>query len=269
MTHFTKRLNNVLITGGEQNDRVEYAKKLAARILCMSPTTGSACESCINCKRLASNVHPNLQFIEPLGSGSDDPLPENNPHSDNNGTIKIDQIRRVILESQKANFEKGISVFIITHMHKTTKAAANAMLKVMEENELSKLFIALSPSMTAVLPTIASRLICHRVRPKAMSAQVDQRVYDLIIKISTTKPNARFSFCSDMNNDREEFMKEIDCLLSVCHVTLRNNLLSKHFGLFLAEALDKAQRNLRKNINPRMVLETLLFCDWPFLNRAP
>ncbi|HXW53544.1 MAG TPA: hypothetical protein VEL47_05525 [Myxococcota bacterium] len=259
----TTRRQNILVIGGEHCDRIAYALQFAMRILCLSPTTDSPCSSCSNCQRVASNVHPNLLILEPLSSGTNDVISKNYLNSDNTGTIKIEQVRRVIVESQKTNFEKGLYIFLITHMHKTTKAAANAMLKIIEENEASKLFIALAPSRMNILPTLASRLICHHVKPKALSTNDDYKT-DLVQKISNTTPLARFTVCGEMSDDREEFLKEIEILTKTCHMMLRDNMISPRFALHLSEALHKAKNHLQKNLNPRLVLETLLLCDWPF-----
>gem|GEM_PF-1799231 len=265
MTCAATKFHNVLIIGGEHADRLAYAEVLAKSALCLNPMAERPCESCHSCRRIASNVHPNLLFVRPICVGDDqNSQSENALHTDDGGIIKIEQVRRIIGESHKANFEKGISVVVITHMHKITKAAANAMLKMIEESHASKMYIALAPSRMAVLPTIASRLLCRRVQPKAIDQNVDSKTHDLIVKITRAKPKARFLFCGEFSSNREEFSKKIDELMNACHLLLRNRQIVPHCALKLGDALADADKRLRQNLNPRLVAETLILRDWPF-----
>ena len=152
-----KFLRNILITGGDHEDRIKYATQHALRLLCNSGD--DACNACSNCSRILSNTHPNVIFIEP----NTDVTKENVRAK--NGVIKIDQIRDVVISNNKANFEPGVSVFIITQMHRATTSAANALLKVLEEHKHDKIIIALAPTRASVLATIASRLVSETVAP--------------------------------------------------------------------------------------------------------
>lgn len=248
--------HNVLITGGEHRDRLENASRLIKIWLCEKPIDGQACLICNNCSRMPS-THPNVIYIEP----------EANEASESNslGTIKIDQIRRIVTENQKANFENGLGVFLITHMHQTTKAAANALLKAIEENHKNKAFIALAPSRMTVLPTIASRMICHVVEPAPLPKTCAKELQDKIFEISKAMPKDRFSFCSGFKSDRDTLLNEIDELKMACHILLRQQQIPARFALILSSALHNTQVELKKNINPRLLTEQLLFNEWPQL----
>lgn len=257
---------NILITGGDHIDRIKYATALAQKLLCREPVLGRACELCINCQRVISNTHPNMAFIEPPISGSDESLANQNLH-DAMGTIKIDQIRQVVMENQKANFENGLGIFIITHMHQTTKSAANALLKAIEESHENKVFMVLAPSRMAVLPTIASRLVCHSVKPPALSLSTgSDETLEQILCISKTPPKDRFPKCAQFSADRKELASSLDNLLNACHQLLRQDRISPRLTLELSEAFIRAESNLKKNLNPRLVAEQLVLREWPFVS---
>lgn len=249
-------IQNTLITGGEHSDRISYAHRLAKNWLCEKPVDKEACSKCNNCLRTLE-LHPNIIFIEPETNGNEET---------SLGTIKIDQVRRIISENHKANFEKALGIFLITHMHQATKSAANAMLKAIEENHKDKVFIALAPSRMTVLPTIASRMSCHVVEPTPLqdffSADVKNKIFD----ISKMPSKERFSCSQNFNHERDHLIKELQELRDACHILLRQKAVPARFALLLSNALEQAQGLLKKNANPRLVLEQLIFNDWPFMD---
>ncbi len=255
--------HNTLVAGGEHADRLAYAKDFAKYHLCSNRFADVPCNQCSSCQRVAANIHPNLLIIEPANSEN----AFNQNDDDNHHAIKIDQVRSLIVENQKASFEHGVSVFIITHMHNMTKAAANALLKIMEENSDQKLFIALAPSRKTILPTIASRLVCYFVRPAPLDTQVNDAMRQKIMLISETKPSLRFPLCGQFSAEREGLLHELALLIVACHGLLRAKSLSPKAGLALSEALHRAEKKLKKNQNPRLVMEILVLREWPFLHR--
>lgn len=256
--------HNILVAGGEHADRLAYAKDFAKYHLCSNRFADVPCHECSSCQRVATSIHPNLLIVEPANSKEH----ELNPNDDDNhNVIKIDQVRRLIVENQKKNFEDGVSVFIITHMHNMTKAAANALLKIMEENNGHKIFIAMAPSRKTILPTIASRLVCRFVKPAPLAPTVNEDLRKKIMLISETKPSLRFSLCGQFSTEREGLLHELAQLMVACHGLLRARLLCYNVGLALSEALHGAEKKLKKNQNPRLVMEILVLREWPFLYR--
>ena len=186
-------MKNLLITGAHHEERMKYATSVAMNLLCQRAL---GCGICSGCQRVLSRSHPNLVIIEPEDSDTND--------------IKIEAIRRLLEENHKANFEAGKAIFIITHMHQITKTAANALLKSIEESHENKVFLALAPSKTAVLPTIASRLISVIIKPEPVSDEFcDEKFVKIIYSITTTSPGSRFSLCEPFPSTRPE-------LLTIC-----------------------------------------------------
>lgn len=253
-------LKNILITGGEQIDRMSYAVRLAQELLCRAED--APCATCIHCQRVQSYTHPNLAVVSP-SRAEDDDAPNSNAIHDGAGTIKIEQIRRIVTESNKACFEEGVGVFIITHMHHATTSAANALLKTIEERHGNRVFIALAPSRSSVLPTIASRLANYTIKPSLQNSAYDEKNRDTIIKISGTAPSKRFDMCTIFSAERESLTGELHELSHTCHLMLRNKGIPYRLALGILEAIQSAQYNLEKNLNTRLVVEQLVLCHWP------
>lgn len=263
MTDFSH--NNLLITGGEHSDRKAYAIKRIQSLLCPRRRDDDPCNACNNCQRVSTNTHPNLIVIESKSSDADDTI-SNKESVDNVGIIKIEQIRKVILDHQKTNFEKGRAIFLISSMHKITKAAANALLKALEESKSGKTFIALAPSRKSILPTLASRFIAHPIKPPKLINSRNDVLEQQIMTISKTKPSSRFPLCAQFGTDRDELLSKLDELSTQCHLLLREKVIMPRSALLILEALQKAEQSVRRNLNTRLVTENLILREWPYLN---
>lgn len=257
--------HNILITGGEHAERVNQALKMAESLLCIHKQP-LPCGNCHNCKRVASGIHPNLIWVSPKSSDKDE---KGSLHDDDaQGSIKVEQVRQIVIEHQKSSFEEGISIFVITHMQRATTSAANALLKVMEENHPNKVFIALAPSRSAVLKTIASRLKVLPMKPKPLSHIPHDHKRELFIqKICSLPKKDRLDDCAQLESDREAVLAELVELAKTCHTMMRKNMLAHHVALGILDGITKAQHELHKNINTKLVVEQLFLVLWPHTSK--
>lgn len=256
-------LRNLLIVGGEHDDRINYATRLVTLELCNDVQNNEPCGACNVCLRINKKIHPNVFFIEP------GELQENQDEETYTSTeVKIDQVRKINEENAKANFEEGASFFIFTHMHMITRGAANALLKTLEESNAGKVFLALAPSRMSVLPTIASRLVMCPIKPRG-HFKLDETLATKIRSISSMAPTDRWQFCATFATTKSELLQEISQLTQTNFLLLRSNHLdnareySPMLALKLGEALNEASEQLSRNLNPKLVVENLLFTAWP------
>jgi len=105
---------------------------------------GNSCGNCPACHKIDHHNHPDLHLLGPDGA-----------------SIKIEQIRALQKELSYRPLEASHKVCIIDGAEKMNPAAANALLKTLEEPRPQTLIILLTPAPDAVLPTIRSR--CQRL----------------------------------------------------------------------------------------------------------
>ncbi|MDP5253690.1 MULTISPECIES: DNA polymerase III subunit delta' [unclassified Vibrio] len=112
----------------------------AGSLLCPHP--GHACGFCHSCQLLDSGNHPDYHHIQPDKPG---------------GNITVDQIRQGLKQAQESSQLGGNRVFVITPAEQMNTAAANALLKTLEEPSQSSFFLLVCQSPKRLLATIRSR----------------------------------------------------------------------------------------------------------------
>ncbi len=98
------------------------------------------CGVCRSCRNIVNGLHPDVQVIEPDGA-----------------TVKIEQIRTLEADAALVPYEAQWKVFILDSAERMTEQAANALLKTLEEPARGTMFILLTGTVSALLPTIVSR----------------------------------------------------------------------------------------------------------------
>ncbi len=131
----------LLISGPRGVGKRSLADALVARTLCASPGE-SACGVCHGCSMLASGYHPDLLRVEP---------------EEGKRQIRIDVIREVNAFVAQTPQQGGYRVILIAPAEAMNQAAANALLKSLEEPGQRTLFVLLADIPSRLLPTIRSR----------------------------------------------------------------------------------------------------------------
>ena len=119
----------------------QLCEALAQRLMCLTPNGDEACGQCHSCHLMQANSHPDFQHIAPI----------------ENKDIGIDQIRAMNEQATQHAQQNGNKVIYIEQAHRLTEAAANAILKTLEEPRPNTYFILHCDMQTALLPTIYSR----------------------------------------------------------------------------------------------------------------
>lgn len=149
------RLTHALLLAGPAGlGKGDFARRFAAARLCREPADdGEACGLCPACHQVKAGTHPDLHWIEPEAPGK---------------AIKVDAIRRLRDRSILAAQGGRTRVFVITPADALNAAAANALLKTLEEPVGDALFLLVSERPDRMAATLRSR--CQRVRFKAPAA---------------------------------------------------------------------------------------------------
>ncbi len=140
-----------LFCGPDGCGKRTVARAFVSTLFCNSGAT-DACAACPTCRKLAAGSHPDLHGIEPDGT-----------------YIKIEQVRTLQREMSLRPYEAPRKACIIDGADRFHPAAANALLKTLEEPPGNAIMILVSNNPAAVLPTIVSR--CQQVNFQGLATQ--------------------------------------------------------------------------------------------------
>lgn len=123
---------------------------------------GEGCGECDACAKIAAGIHPDVQTLERQGAAQ---------------IIPIETIRtQVIPQLGTAPHEGAARVFLIEEAAALQGAAANALLKTLEEPPHRTHFVLCTTAPEALLPTIRSR--CQRVSFAALPPDVRAALHE-------------------------------------------------------------------------------------------
>ena len=149
----------LLVHGRAGIGKVEFARALAASALCETPRDGLACESCPSCHWFSQGNHPDFREIVPEAALEDEEGAEDaaKPDKAKSLVIKIDQIRALADFVALTTHRGGYRVLLIHPAEALHPAAANALLKTLEEPPPHTLIVMVSDQPARLLATIRSR----------------------------------------------------------------------------------------------------------------
>lgn len=146
----------LLLAGPRGVGKGELALKWAQALLCEAPLAdGAACGTCPACHWFETGGHPDFRLIG---------LQEKTTREGETRmatAIEVDQAREAVDFVQLSTYRAGFRVVLVNPANCLNVAAANALLKVLEEPPLSTVFVLVSDQPRRLLPTIRSR--CTRV----------------------------------------------------------------------------------------------------------
>lgn len=151
------RLPHALILPGREGDGAQLlAQTLARTALCSSPELGYPCNHCKSCLLHQAETHPDYFKLEPSGASA---------------TVKVDDIRMLVEKFSATSQISARKVAVIFHAESMNTAAANALLKTLEEPPGDALLILVTEGTRPLLPTVRSRC-----QPIAMNRPTSSQV---------------------------------------------------------------------------------------------
>lgn len=147
----------LLLRGRAGTGKHTFAINLAQALLCQQKNkTYQACGECPSCLWFAEGAHPDFRLIEPEDVDSSDEAPKNK--SRKKSQISVAQIRQLVDYLSLSNHQEyGWRIVLISPAEALNIAAANALLKMLEEPPANTLFILVTNQPQRLLPTILSR----------------------------------------------------------------------------------------------------------------
>lgn len=138
-----------LFLGAPGSGKHEAAEALAKCVVCPSGGDGT----CDECRRVAHRTHPDVRWLEP-GSAT--------------GYL-VAQVRDLIADASLAPVRAATKVYVLERCELLRGAAANALLKTLEEPPENVMFVLCGRSAAAMLSTIVSR--CQQVPFRVVSPE--------------------------------------------------------------------------------------------------
>ena len=139
-----------LIYGPKGVGKFDFVKIFSKYLLCHSPVNNVACGKCYDCLLGVNSTHPDYIQISPENDSK---------------VIKIQQIRSLSSFLNQTSHSGRAKVAVLDEAHLLNTAAANALLKTLEEPS-KKTFIFLCSHLPGSLtPTVRSR--CYKLAMKA------------------------------------------------------------------------------------------------------
>lgn len=144
----------LLLTGPVGIGKRILAHWLARGLLCESPIEGGTpCGACASCRYAAAGQHPDLRVVEPVDVEDGEAKPVE--------WIAVDRIRALTRWAELTSHRGGAKVALIAPAERMNAAAANALLKTLEEPPANTFFILVSHQAGRLPATIVSR--CQRI----------------------------------------------------------------------------------------------------------
>lgn len=158
----------LMVQGPADSGKMVLANAMVARLLC-TENQSRACGQCRSCKLLTGGAHPDYFELEP---------------EEDSAVIKVDQVRGLIA---KLNLTTSISTRKVAFIHPAESmngAAANALLKSLEEPVGNTVLILVSSNPGSLPVTIRSR--CQAISV----SQPDKQIVLDWLGNSSGKPDA-------------------------------------------------------------------------------
>ncbi len=133
-----------LLQGPRGIGKRALALRLMALLLCQQPEHHEACGRCKSCLLLAAGTHPDQFVLEPAEPGKN---------------ILIDQVRELVSFAGQTPQLGARKVILLEPAEAMNPAAANALLKTLEEPAASSCFLLVSHQPGLLLPTVRSRCV--------------------------------------------------------------------------------------------------------------
>ncbi|MFD4658527.1 DNA polymerase III subunit delta' [Kitasatospora sp. NPDC058444] len=152
-----------LFTGPPGAGQVTAARSFAAALQCTSPDLAlggtPGCGFCDGCHTVLAGSHADVKYVRTDGL-----------------SIGVGDMRDLVMRASSYPTGGRWSVILVDAAHRLTEAAANALLKGVEEPSPRTVWLLCAPSVQDVLPTIRSRCRLLVLRTPAAEAVADTLV---------------------------------------------------------------------------------------------
>jgi len=245
-------LHHAYILEGPGNaDKKAFAKAFAKAILCREDP-GRGCGKCSVCMKIENDNHIDITFLEAEGR-------ENTKTK----SIKDENIKKLQERLNKKPFDGERNIAVICDADTMSPRAANRLLKTLEEPPEGTVIMVLSENVNLLPMTIRSRCVHCRIMPfgSGGSDQYVSAAENMVEMLGRGAPFYRMKkSVEEMGKDRETAYVFLDHMEKIYEDMLRddNGYGDAEYIGRAVEALEKARREIMKNISADYALKNML-----------
>lgn len=281
---------------GKRKTALEFAKALNCEDY-FSRQNGQACGVCSSCVAIDKGTHPDVTLVDFLYQARLNLKDNDDPEALEKELAKqqhlsVETIRSVTAKAQQKSARNGWKVLIIDQAQTLQSAAANALLKFIEEPPAKTVWILITSKQAAMLGTIRSRcqpllfaplsqahveqlLKIHApdIENPARAAQYSggsvagalqaAQALDLLEEGNFGAPTASVQIAGELSRTaataRREAQAVLDVLINALH--RKWTVADETHRPVLQATLNKLagyKRSIARNVSPALVLETAL-----------
>ncbi len=230
------------------------AVSLSALTNCESQEENDLCGQCSSCVKVSAGNHPDVTVVD--FAWIETFLKSKNKRA-NPRVIPIDVMRELVREAQFQPFQGPVRVFIVDDAHKLNEAAANSLLKTLEEPSFTTRIVLVTPFPESLLATIRSRcqlFTFGRIRRDEVTRYLEERGEEqaqLKSALSTGSIGAALSL------NLEQMLRDRDQLLHLLQGWFENPLFSTVFQAVESSELGRELRNRERALELLSLLQRL------------
>lgn len=168
-------------------------------------------------------------------------------------SIGIEKLREFTRRLGLLPFRGNVTAGIIIQAESLTTAAQHALLKTLEEPPAHSRIILETQEEHTLLPTILSR--CQIIKLNSEKIETSSKFFEDIQKIQEAAIGKKLLFVDEIAKTKGDALLWVDGAIAGTRARL---LAGEHHTALLRKLL-LARRQLWANVNPKLVLDTLLF----------
>lgn len=254
----------ILLHGPAGVGKLALATELARWALCEKPSNEGGCGVCDACNWFEQGNHPDFRRVEPVDPEAEDDAPARKTPKKGGRLIKVETIREITRFLELTSHRGGWRVALIQPAEYMNPAAANALLKTLEEPPARVLLLLVSHQVGRLLPTVVSR--CRQVavplpaREPALAWLRDAGIgetFEALLAEAGGAPLTAFSYAEPERSSRRDAFLDLLAQprqLDACQV-------AQTYQSGLAEAWGWLSRWLHDLLAQRLAGQTRYFPD--------